>query len=109
MLNAECCLMLLSERKWYRLNETNVSRVPLESGVYELSGTGAIVLYIGWAEGQSLQDKLRSHIKDPHNPCIARSAFFFRFELSLRPEEKAAEVLGAYRAERYGVLPDCME
>ena len=101
--------MLLSERKWYRLNETNVSRVPLESGVYELSGTGAIVLYIGWAEGQSLQDKLRSHIKDPHNPCIARSAFFFRFELSQRPEQKAAEVLGAYRAERYGVFPDCME
>src|SRR5438046_2154103 len=30
--------MLLSERKWYRLNETNVARLPTTSGVYELSG-----------------------------------------------------------------------
>ncbi len=101
--------MLLIERKWYRLNETNVSRVPRDSGVYELAGAGAIVLYIGWAAGENLQEKLRAHIKDPRNPCIARNAFFFRFKLSDRPEERAAELLESFRAERYGVFPECMQ
>ena len=100
--------MLLAEKKWYRLNETNVSRVPRASGAYELGGTGAIVVYIGWAPGESLQDALRAHIKDSRNPCIARNAFFFRFELSERPEQRAAELLEAFRADRFGVLPDCM-
>jgi len=101
--------MLLIEKKWYRLNETNVSRVPRLSGVYELGGSGAIVVYIGWAPGESLQDALRAHIKDPNNMCIARHAFFFRFELSDSAEQKAAQLLGAFRAERFGVLPECMQ
>jgi hypothetical protein len=101
--------MLLNEGKWYRLNETNVSRLPGVSGVYELSGTGAIVLYIGWAGENSLQEKVRAHIKDPRNPCIARNAFFFRFELSQQPQTRAAELLEAFRAARYGVAPECMQ
>jgi excinuclease UvrABC nuclease subunit len=101
--------MLLSEGKWYRLNETNVSRLPETSGVYELSGTGAIVLYIGWAGEGGLQDRVRSHIKDAANPCIARNAFFFRFELSQQPQTRAAELLEAFRAARYGVAPECMQ
>lgn len=100
--------MLLIERKWYRLNETNVSRVPRDSGVYELSGTGAIVLYIGCAAGDGLQEALRARIKDPTNACIAHHVFFFRFELSQTPEKRAAELLEAFKAERYGVLPECM-
>jgi len=101
--------MLLSERKWYRLNETNVARLPKTSGVYELSGAGAVVLYIGPAERDTLQDVVRAHIKDARNECIARNAFFFRFELSDRPRERAAELLESYRAERYGALPECMQ
>jgi hypothetical protein len=101
--------MLLMERKWYRLNETNVSRLPEVAGVYELSGTGAIVLYIGWAGEAGLQDRLRSHIRDAANPCIARNAFFFRFELSQQPQTRAAELMEAFRAPRYGVAPECMQ
>ena len=101
--------MLLSEGKWYRLNETNVSRLPEASGAYELSGTGAIVLYIGWVGEAGLQDRIRSHIKDGGNPCIARNAFFFRFELSQQPQARAAELLQAFRAARYGVAPECMQ
>lgn len=100
---------MLLERKWYRLNETNVSRVPRDSGVYELSGTGAVVLYLGWAAGDGLQDALRTRIKDPANPCIARNAFFFRFELTQTPEKRLTELLEAFKAERYGVLPECMQ
>ncbi len=100
--------MVLAEKKWYRLNETNVSRVPRASGVYELGGTGAIVVYIGWAPAEGLQDALRAHIKDSRNPCIARNAFFFRFELTESPEQRAAELLESYRADRFGVPPDCM-
>ena len=101
--------MLLAERKWYRLNETNVGRAPEAAGVYELAGTGAIVLYIGCSAGEGLREALRSHIKDPRNPCIERNVFFFRFELSDLPRERAAELLEAYRAERYGVIPECMQ
>jgi hypothetical protein len=100
--------MLLGEGKWYRLNETNVSRLPHERGVYELSGTGAIVVYIGWTD-EDLQVVLRAHIKDPRNTCIAKNAFFFRFELTAAPEQRASEILATYRAERYGLLPECME
>src|SRR5262245_45872092 len=67
--------MLLDERKWYRLNETNVARLPAGGGVYELSGSGAIVLYIGWADDGMLRDTVRGHIKDPRNECIGRNAF----------------------------------
>jgi len=100
--------MVLDERKWYRLNETNVARVPTGGGVYELSGSGAVVLYIGWADHGTLRDTVRSHIKDPQNACIGRNAFFFRFELAERPQERASEVVEAYRAAHYGTLPECM-
>src|SRR5262245_45831176 len=100
--------MLLAEKKWYRLNETNVARLPNLSGAYELGGTGAVVVYIGAAE-ISLQETLRSHIRDPRSQCIARNAFFFRFELSDRPGARAADLLAEYRADRYGVPPDCMQ
>ena len=101
--------MLLVENKWYRLNETNAGRLPNTSGVYELSGTGGIVLYIGSAEADFLQQAIRAHIKDPRNACIAKNAFFFRFELSDRASERAADLLKAYRAGRYGTLPECMQ
>jgi hypothetical protein len=101
--------MLLEQGKWYRLNETNVGRLPDGPGVYELSGAGAIVVFIGWTRGTGLRETLRSHIKDPRNPCIARRAFFFRFEASDRPAERGAEVIEAFRAERYGILPECMD
>jgi hypothetical protein len=100
--------MLLGESKWYRLNETNVSRLPRDPGVYELAGTGAIVVYIGWTE-EDLQAVLRAHIRNPRNTCIAKNAFFFRFQLTAAPKQRANELLAAFRAERYGVLPECME
>lgn len=100
--------MRLSEHKWYRLNETNVARLPRTPGVYELAGRATAVVFIGWA-GRELEPTLRAHIKDPLNPCIARSAFFFRFELSDRPEERATELVSAYQAARYGTRPQCME
>lgn len=101
--------MLLSEGKWYRLNETNAARLPDEGGVYELSGTAAIVVFIGWTRGAGLRETLRAHVRDPRNECIARRAFFFRFELSGRPDERGAEMVEAFRAERYGTLPECMQ
>ena len=100
--------MLLVERKWYRLNATNVERLPETPGAYELGGAGAVVLYIGWAEAAGLRATVRSHIKDPRNPCIASNAFFFRFELSSEPGARAAELLSEYQAARYGTLPECM-
>ena len=100
--------MSLSERKWYRLNETNVSRVPEGGGAYELGGRGSAVVYIGWAGSGQLGSRLRSHVADPENACIARSAFFFRFQLSDRPEALAVELLEDYRSRRYGTLPECM-
>jgi hypothetical protein len=100
--------MLLGETKWCRLSETNVSRLPREPGVYELAETGAIVVTIGWTE-EDLQVALRAHIKDPRNMCIAKNAFFFRFELTAAPEQRANELLVAFRSERYGLLPECME
>ena len=99
----------LAEHKWYRLNETNVGRLPEAPGAYELSGTGAVVLYIGWAGAAGLQQTVRDHIKDARNACIATKAFFFRFELSTRPEARAAEILEEYGRTRYGTLPECME
>jgi hypothetical protein len=100
--------MLLAEHKWYRLNATNVDRLPDVAGAYELSGAGAVVLYIGWAEVAGLREAVRAHIKDPRNPCIASNAFFFRFEVSSEPAARAAEILAAYRAARYGTMPECM-
>jgi hypothetical protein len=100
---------MLHEKKWYRLNETNASRLPDSPGSYELSGTGAIVLFIGWAGEAGLRARILRHIKDPDNPCIARNAFFFRFELSPSPDARAAELLESFRAERYGILPECMQ
>jgi len=101
--------MMLAEHKWYRLNETNVGRLPEAAGAYELSGTAAVVVFIGWAGAVGLQRIVRGHIKDPRNPCVAEKAFFFRFELSARPEARAAELLADYRGARYGTLPECME
>jgi hypothetical protein len=100
--------MLLAERRWYRLNETNLVRLPEGGGAYELGGRGAAVLYIGWADPGDLRRRLASHVRDPENACIALNAFFFRFHLSERPEALASELLEAYRGQRYGVLPECM-
>jgi hypothetical protein len=100
--------LLLAERKWYRLNEANIRRVPEAGGAYELGGRGSAVVYIGWAGSGELRTRLRSHVADPNNACIARSAFFFRFQLSDRPEASAAELLEVYRSRRYGSLPECM-
>lgn len=85
----------------YRFTAAIVRGAPEHAGVYALWQDGDMI-YLGHAA--SIRQRLLEHLERP-NAC-ARAATHYSWELSLRPEEREADLLGQFR-KRHGRLPRC--
>ena len=76
---------------------------PDNAGVYALWSRGEMI-YLGRAG--SIRQRLTEHLERPD--VCTRAATHYSWELSLRPEEREAELLEQFKM-RHGRLPRCNE
>ena len=86
---------------WYDFTQTNLSRVPHQSGVYCL-GVNKEIIYIG--SSNNLSGRLTDHYSSA-DPCISR-AKQFAIEPCNNYSERERQRLQDYLA-KHGRLPDC--
>ncbi len=91
------------EKSWRVLNETEVSRLGGELGVYQLADEQGHVIRIGYAGGRSLFG-LRGELKNElaRQPGAQRR---FRFEITSQYMSRYEELLMIHKAD-HGDLPE---
>jgi len=47
-----------------KFNKTNLKKVPLQSGVYQLTNQAGVIQYIGKAKAGRLKDRLQEHLTE---------------------------------------------
>jgi excinuclease UvrABC nuclease subunit len=88
----------------YRFTPVIVHGAPENAGLYALWQDGEMI-YVGRAD--SIRERLLDHLQGKLSTCT-RGATHYSWELSLRPVNREAEVLDAFR-KRHGRLPRCNE
>ena len=98
---------MITGQTWRRYQPTEIEEAPDAPGIFEVADARMRTVYIGSSGIASLRTSLMRHRRDRPDPCIAASAYFFRYEQAENNAAWRARMLEAYQAAHKGRLPTC--
>jgi len=93
---------------WLKLTPASIESVPTVPGVYEIGTLVRNTLYMGCSAGRDLRSCLSSEISDPRSQ-IRHRALYFRYETTVRDEQRLRRLLEEYAEQHRGSLPPLNE
>ena len=98
---------MITGKPWVEFHLKDVENIPDAHGIYEFGDAHRDTIYIGAADREGLRTYLLRHRTERPDPCIASSAYYFRYEETEQAVAWCDRILEAFRASHNGRVPPC--
>ena len=98
---------MITDKSWKEFRLPELEAVPDARGIFEFADECMVTIYIGSTGSEGLRACLTRYRKERPDPCIAASAYYFRYEETDNNAAWHARMLEAYRAAHNGHQAPC--